>query len=112
MKEATVGKSMVLKRFRPRARGRSGKILKPFSKIKILVEELEKPVANVDKKKDLKDNKSVKSGEKKNDTNPKPNELAKDIEKKNDDINVKSNKPSENKKNDKNIKEDNNGTKN
>ena len=42
----------------------------------------------------------MKSGEK-NDTNPKPNEPAKDIEKKNDDINVKSNKPSENKKNDK-----------
>ena len=112
VKEATVGKSMVLKRFRPRARGRSGKILKPFSKIKILVEELEKPVANVDKKKDLKDNKSVKNSEKKNDTNLKSNELTKDIEKKNDDMNVKSNKPSENKKNDTNIKEDNNGTKN
>ena len=26
---------MVLKRFRPRARGRAGKILKPFSRIKI-----------------------------------------------------------------------------
>ena len=35
VKEATVGKSMVLKRFRPRARGRAGKILKPFSRIKI-----------------------------------------------------------------------------
>tara|TARA_A100001011_G_scaffold202771_1_gene211178 strand:- start:2840 stop:3265 length:426 start_codon:yes stop_codon:yes gene_type:complete len=42
VKEATVGKSMVLKRFRPRARGRSGKILKPFSKVKILVHEKEK----------------------------------------------------------------------
>tara|TARA_Y100001935_G_scaffold226029_1_gene203468 strand:+ start:388 stop:813 length:426 start_codon:yes stop_codon:yes gene_type:complete len=41
IKEATVGKSMVLKRFRPRARGRSGKILKPFSKVKILVQEKE-----------------------------------------------------------------------
>ena len=39
IKEATVGKSMVLKRFRPRARGKSGKILKPFSKVKILVQE-------------------------------------------------------------------------
>ena len=38
--------------------------------------------------------------------------LQKTSEKKNDDINVKSNKPSENKKNDTNIKEDNNGTKN
>ena len=42
VKEATVGKSMVLKRFRPRARGRSVKILKPFSKVKILVQEKEK----------------------------------------------------------------------
>ena len=42
VKEATVGKSMVLKRFRPRARGRSGKILKPFSKVKILVQKKEK----------------------------------------------------------------------
>ena len=39
VREATVGRSMVLKRFRPRARGRSGKILKPFSKIRIIVEE-------------------------------------------------------------------------
>ena len=39
VKEASAGKSMVLKRFRPRARGRSGKILKPYSKISILVEE-------------------------------------------------------------------------
>ena len=39
VKEASVGKSMILKRFRPRARGRSGKILKPFSRVRILVEE-------------------------------------------------------------------------
>ena len=39
VKEASVGKSMVMKRFRPRARGRSGKILKPFSRVRILVEE-------------------------------------------------------------------------
>ena len=44
VKEATVGKAMVLKRFRPRARGRSGKILKPFSSVKILVEEKNDPV--------------------------------------------------------------------
>ena len=47
IKEATVGKSMVMKRFRPRARGRSGKILKPYSKIKIVVKEKE-----LEKKKD------------------------------------------------------------
>ena len=32
VKEASVGKSLVLKRFRPRARGRAARILKPFSK--------------------------------------------------------------------------------
>ena len=41
VKEASVGKSMVLKRFRPRARGRAGKILKTFSRIRILVQERE-----------------------------------------------------------------------
>ena len=41
VKEASVGKSMVLKRFRPRARGRAGKILKTFSRIRILVQEIE-----------------------------------------------------------------------
>ena len=53
VKEATVGKSMVLKRFRPRARGRSGKILKPFSKVKILVQEKEKEKTNIEKKNKL-----------------------------------------------------------
>ena len=32
---------MVLKRFRPRARGRAGKILKTFSRIRIMVQEKE-----------------------------------------------------------------------
>ena len=41
VKEASVGKAMVLKRFRPRARGRAGKILKTFSRIRILVQEKE-----------------------------------------------------------------------
>ena len=41
--EALVGKSMVMKRFRPRARGRSGKILKPSSKIKIILKEQQQP---------------------------------------------------------------------
>tara|TARA_Y100001935_G_C16957248_1_gene337657 strand:+ start:145 stop:570 length:426 start_codon:yes stop_codon:yes gene_type:complete len=56
VKEATVGKSMVLKRFRPRARGRSGKILKPFSKVKILVQEKE---TTKDKENVKKENKTV-----------------------------------------------------
>ena len=39
--EATVGKSFVMKRFRPRARGRAGKILKPWSRLTIVVRERE-----------------------------------------------------------------------
>ncbi len=39
--EATVGKNLVMKRFRARARGRVGKILKPFSQIRIVVREHE-----------------------------------------------------------------------
>lgn len=39
--EAYVGKSLVMKRFRPRARGRVGKILKPFSHLTIVVREVE-----------------------------------------------------------------------
>ena len=59
VKEASVGKSMVMKRFRPRARGRSGKILKPFSRVRILVEE----------KQDKKSKQNVEP-----ETNNKPNE--------------------------------------
>lgn len=39
VKEAYVGKAMVLKRFRARARGRGAKILKPFSNLTIVVSE-------------------------------------------------------------------------
>ena len=39
--EAWVGKNMVLKRGRPRARGRFGKIMKPFSEITIKVREID-----------------------------------------------------------------------
>ena len=39
--EAYVGKNMVLKRGRPRARGRFGRILKPFSQLTIKVREQE-----------------------------------------------------------------------
>lgn len=37
--EATVGKALVMKRFRARARGRGAKILKPFSNLYITVRE-------------------------------------------------------------------------
>ena len=37
IKEATVGRAMVMKRFRARARGRVGRIQKPFSNLTIVV---------------------------------------------------------------------------
>ena len=39
--EAFVGKNLVMKRWRARARGRTGKILKPFSELTIVVREQE-----------------------------------------------------------------------
>jgi large subunit ribosomal protein L22 len=39
--EAWVGKNMVMKRGRPRARGRFGKIIKPFSELTIKVRQVE-----------------------------------------------------------------------
>ena len=41
VKEAFVGKTLVMKRFRPRARGRVGRIQKPFSNITVVVKERE-----------------------------------------------------------------------
>jgi large subunit ribosomal protein L22 len=41
VKEAWVGKSMVMKRFHARARGRGAQILKPFSHLTIVVREAE-----------------------------------------------------------------------
>ena len=47
VKEAYVGKSLVMKRFRPRAKGRASPIKKPFSRVTIILAE----------KKDKKENK-------------------------------------------------------
>ena len=41
VKEASVGKGLVMKRFATRARGRSGRIIKPFSRIRVVVREVE-----------------------------------------------------------------------
>ena len=42
--EAWVGKNLTLKRGRPRARGRFGKIVKPFSELTIKVRQVEAPM--------------------------------------------------------------------
>ena len=39
VKEASVGKSIVMKRFATRARGRSTRIIKPFARIRVVVRE-------------------------------------------------------------------------
>ena len=41
--EAYVGKNLVMKRVRPRARGRSGRILKPFAQITLVLRQVEEP---------------------------------------------------------------------
>ena len=41
VKEASVGKGLVMKRFATRARGRSARIVKPFSRIRVVVREQE-----------------------------------------------------------------------
>ena len=43
--EAWVGKNLVLKRGKPRARGRFGKILKPFSQVTIKVRQVSEEIA-------------------------------------------------------------------
>ncbi len=39
--QAFVGKNMVIKRWKPRARGRVGRIIKPFSQLTVVVKEVE-----------------------------------------------------------------------
>ncbi len=43
--EAHVGKNLVMKRMQPRARGRVGRILKPFSQLTVIVREVEESAA-------------------------------------------------------------------
>ena len=42
IKEAFVGRSLVMKRFRPRAKGRAAPILKPYSSVTIILSEAKK----------------------------------------------------------------------
>ncbi|MEX2628932.1 MAG: 50S ribosomal protein L22 [Tistlia sp.] len=42
--EASVGKSLVMRRFRPRARGRVGRIEKPWARLRVVVREREENV--------------------------------------------------------------------
>ncbi len=56
IKEAYVGKSIVMKRFRPRAKGRASAIKKPFSRITIILGE--KKVSKKDNKMEI--NKELK----------------------------------------------------
>ena len=47
--EAYVGKNLIMKRFSPRARGRAGRIEKPFSQITIVVRERQAAAATQEK---------------------------------------------------------------
>ena len=91
--EALVGKSMVMKRFRPRARGRSGKILKPFSKIKIILKEQQESEKNSEIKKKLsnKVDKPV-DADNKNNSSKENNTKMEKVETK---VGVKKNVPNE-----------------
>ena len=50
VKEAYVGKSIVMKRFRPRAKGRAAPIKKPYSRVTIILEEKTNEEKKGDKK--------------------------------------------------------------
>ena len=59
--EAYVGKSITMKRFRARARGRGAKILKPFSRLTVIVREREDDAVKAKKKAPAKKAEAKKS---------------------------------------------------
>ena len=65
VKEAYVGKSIVMKRFRPRAKGRASAIKKPFSRITIvLAEKKSQEKKKIEKKQTQAKSKGEKKGTK------------------------------------------------
>ena len=57
VKDVNVGKSLVMKRFHTRGRGRSSRILKTFSNIRVILSELEEEKPKTEVKKDKKETK-------------------------------------------------------
>ena len=50
VKEAYCGKKIMMKRFRPRAKGRASPIMKPYSNLTIILAEKEKEKVNMEKR--------------------------------------------------------------
>ena len=59
--EAYVGKNLVMKRYRPRAKGRAGSILKPFSQLTIILRESEEDIKAKPKKTKTKEKAKAKT---------------------------------------------------
>ena len=70
--EAYVGKNLVMKRFRARAKGRASRILKPFSQLTIIVREVSIPVSAEKRSSAQKSTPAEKAAPAKAATAPKP----------------------------------------
>lgn len=87
VKEATVNKYRVLKRIRPRAKGRADRFMRPYSSVRVVLEEREaqEPVAKLPSPKISKD--KVKETKKTKLSKPTKVESAKVKSKKKDEVN-------------------------